>query len=274
MAAAEKRSQIMKIANLKCAAFALLIMLTTGCATGPGHAEGGMKEYQPVEPAFDRGFKAKRMVTYGAHAAWVYARAVYENPINRPVSHVTSLASWAVKSSGGLLRRVALGTVQMPALNGEIPEISHAMPMDLAAFEKKLDTITGTSQDTGRIKFLVDGDEYFCRLSEMIQNAEESVDIRTYIFDNDDYAVTLADRLKARSADIRVRVMLDGIGNMQAMRADPDTMPTSHKVPLSMRMYLERDSSVKVRNMTNPWLTGDHTKTTIIDKKIAFVGGM
>jgi phosphatidylserine/phosphatidylglycerophosphate/cardiolipin synthase-like enzyme len=264
----------MKFANLKCAALALLLVLTAGCATGPRHAEGGMKEYQPVEPAYDRGHKAARLVTYGAHAGWVYARAVYENPINRPLSHAASLASLVLKSSGGLLRRVALSTVQMPALDGEIPEISHAMPMDLAAFEKKLDTITATRQDTGRIKFLVDGDEYFCRLSEMIQNAEESVDIRTYIFDNDDYAVTLADRLKERSADIRVRVMLDGIGNMQAMQADPDTMPTSHKVPLSMRMYLERDSDVKVRNMTNPWLTGDHTKTTIIDKKVAFVGGM
>ncbi len=42
-----------------------------------------------------------------------------------------------------------------------------------------------------------------------------------------------------------------------------------------MRMYMERQSDVKVRNITNPWLTiGDHTKTTIIDKKIAFVGGM
>ncbi len=264
----------MKIANIKIAALGLLVILTASCATSPRHADGGMKESQAVEPAFNRAFKAKRIATYGAHAGWVYARAVYENPINRPVSHVASLASWAIKSSGGLLRRVALGTVQMPALNGEIPEISNAAPMDLVAFEKKLDRITATRQDTGRIKFLVDGDEYFCRLIEMIENAEESIDIRTYIFDNDDYAVALADRLKARSADVRVRVMLDGIGNMQAMQADPDTMPTSHKVPLSMRMYLERDSDVKVRNMTNPWLTGDHTKTTIIDKKIAFVGGM
>ena len=264
----------MKIANNKIAALALLLMLTAGCATGPRHAGGGMKESQPIEPAFDRGFKAKRIATYGAHAGWVYARAVYENPINRPVSHVASLASWAVKSSGGLLRRVALGTLQMPALGGEIPEISDRTPMDLVAFEKKLDKITGTRQDTGRIKFLVDGDEYFCRLTEMIQNAEESIDIRTYIFDNDDYAVALADRLKARSGDIRIRILLDGLGNMQAMQDDSDTMPTSHKVPLSMRMYLERDSSVRVRNNTNPWFTGDHTKTTIIDKKIAFVGGM
>ena len=264
----------MNIANQKIVALAFLVILVAGCATGPAPAEGGMKDSQPIDPAYDRGFKAARIATYGAHAGWTYARAVYENPINRPVSHVSSLASLVLKSSGGLMRRIALGTVQMPALNGEIPEISNAAPMDLVAFEKKLDKITATRQDTGRISFLVDGDEYFCRLTEMIENAEESVDIRTYIFDNDDYAVALADRLKARSGDIRVRVMLDGLGNMQAMQADADSMPTGHKVPLSMRMYMERDSSVEVRNSTNPWFTGDHTKTTIIDKKVAFVGGM
>jgi cardiolipin synthase len=31
---------------------------------------------------------------------------------------------------------------------------------------------------------------------------------------------------------------------------------------------------VRLRRTPNPWLTGDHTKTTIIDRKIAFVGGM
>jgi phosphatidylserine/phosphatidylglycerophosphate/cardiolipin synthase-like enzyme len=250
----------MKIAKIHTVAIALLVMLTAGCASAPDRA--------------DRGHQAARIVTYGAHAGWVYARAVYENPVNRPVSHTASLASLALKSTGGLLRRVVIGTVQMPALNGEIPEVSYAAPMDLAAFEKKLDRVTGTRRDTGRIKFLVDGDEYFCRLMETIANAEVSVDMRTYIFDNDDYAIAVADTLKERSEDVRIRVMLDGIGTMLAMQADPDTLPADHRGPLSIRMYLERDSDVKVRNTTNPYFTGDHTKTTIIDKKIAFVGGM
>ena len=107
-----------------------------------------------------------------------------------------------------------------------------------------------------------------------IANAEVSVDMRTYIFDNDDYAIAIADTLKERSEDVRIRVMLDGIGTMLAMQSDPDTLPADHRSPLSIRMYLERDSEVKVRNTTNPYFTGDHTKTTIIDKKIAFVGGM
>ncbi len=251
----------------------LAVALLAGCASAP--QQGGVKDSQLVEPAFDRAFKTQRAATRGAHFGLIVARSVYENPVNRPVSHFSSIASYAAMSTRGLLRRVAIGSVRMPALAGDIPDISNAMPMDLADFERKLDKITGTRSDTGRIRFLVDGDEYFCRLTTAISNAKESIDIRTYIFDNDDYAVELGDALKDRSADVRVRVMVDGLGNMIAMHSDPDSMPIEHRVPLSMRAYLENESSVDVRNVSNYWLTvGDHTKTTIIDKKIAFVGGM
>jgi len=252
---------------------ALLIAVLAGCASAP--RQGGMKDSQFVEPAFDRGFQAQRAATKGAHFGLIVARSIYENPVNRPVSHFTSIASYASKSTRGLLRRVAIGSVQMPALRGDIPDVSDAMPMDLEDFERKLDKITGTRRDSGRIRFLVDGDEYFCRLAAAVQNAKESIDIRTYIFDNDDFAVQLADELKTRSAEVRVRVMVDDLGNMIAMHADPDSMPIGHRVPLSMRAYLESESSVDVRNVSNYWLTvSDHTKTTIIDQQIAFVGGM
>jgi len=244
---------------------ALLIILATGCAAAPERRD---------HPSFDSNYEAQRKVAGGAHAGWLFARSVYENPVNRPVSHVTSLASLALKSAGGAFRRAAIGVVQMPALGVDIPALGFAEPMDLDAFEQELDAVTGTRRSSGRIKFLVDGDEYFCRLTTAIDNAKESVDIRTYIFDNDDYAVEIADRLKARSEDIRVRVMLDGLGNMMAIQADPATMPVEHRAPLAMHTYIRDDSDIKVRKITNPWLTGDHTKTTIIDKQIAFVGGM
>jgi cardiolipin synthase len=41
-----------------------------------------------------------------------------------------------------------------------------------------------------------------------------------------------------------------------------------------VRRFLEADSNVDVRQAQNPWLTGDHVKTAIIDKNIAFTGGM
>jgi phosphatidylserine/phosphatidylglycerophosphate/cardiolipin synthase-like enzyme len=265
----------MKTATNCTAAIAFAFLLTAGCASAPQNPTDHSNEAQVVEPGSNRAYKMKRLVTKGAHLGWVTARSIYENPINRPISHFGALASYALKSTGGMLRRTAIATVQMPALNAEIPEVSNAQPMDLDAFEKVLDKVTGTRSDTGQIKFLVDGDEYFCRLATAVQNAEDSIDIRTYIFDNDDYAVEFANTLKEKSDDVRVRVMLDSVGNMMAMQADPESMPTGYEGPLSMRTYMERESDVKVRNITNPWLTtGDHTKTTIIDKKIAFVGGM
>ncbi|MDH5456038.1 MAG: phosphatidylserine/phosphatidylglycerophosphate/cardiolipin synthase family protein [Gammaproteobacteria bacterium] len=207
-------------------------------------------------------------------AGWLYARSVYENPINRPVSHVASLGSLTVKSTGGALRRVSLNAFEMPALDGPVPAVSRKAPMDTAAFEALLDRTTGTRLDSGRIRFLVDGQEYFARLMEAIEQAHETIDIRTYIFDNDDFAVAMADELRERAKDVRVRVMIDSLGNVLATQADPESLPDGHDHPLSMKRYLERQSDVNVRQVTNPWLTSDHTKTTIIDRKIAFVGGM
>lgn len=242
----------------KAAVTVISILFVSGCASVP--SEGS--------PELAR--KASGLT----HAGWVYARSVYENPVNRPVSHFASLGSLAIKSTGGLLRRTSINALEMPMLDGPVPALAYQEAMDLDAFETQLDRISGTRQDRGRIRFLVDGSEYFGRLIESIENAQESIDIRTYIFDNDDFAVAMADELRQRSGEVRVRVMLDSIGNMLATQADPESLPADHKRPLSMHMYMERDSKVKVRNTTNPWFTGDHTKTTIVDGKTAFVGGM
>lgn len=251
-----------------------LAMVAAGCASGPHPVGNEAATGQLAEPHDNREISLERKAAGVTHAAWVYARSVYENPINRPVSHAASLGSLALKSTGGMLRRVAIGTVQMPALDGDIPQVANAEPMDLDAFEATLDRVTGTRSDTGRIRFLVDGAEYFGRLMETIDSANESIDIRTYIFDNDDFATAMADRLKQRSHDLPVRIMVDSVGNMLAMQADSVSLPAEFDHPGSMRLYLQRDSNVRIRNMTNPWFTGDHTKTTIIDRRIAFVGGM
>ena len=257
----------MRHVTLKLCVLLLVATACSACAYAPHREADGSPAATP--------YHAVRAATGSAHAGWLLGRSVYENPVNRPVSHVASLASLALKSTGGMLRRVAINTTQLPSLAGEIPTINTDIAgMDLEAFEAKLDRITGTRRDIGRIRFLVDGDEYFCRLIRAINAAEHSVDIRTYIFDNDDFATTIADRLKVRSADIRVRIMVDGLGTMQAMHADPASLPDGYKAPLSMRVYLQSDSDVKFRSNTNPWLTGDHTKTTVIDGKTAFVGGM
>ncbi len=218
---------------------------------------------------------AMRRTAAFAQADVLLTRSFRIDPVNRPISNILSLSSYVLKSTGGLLRRVAIGSTQFPSLEATaIPQVTYEDGMDLEQWEKDLDKISGTKSSKGTISFLVDGEEYFNRLLDAVDTAAESIDIRTYIFDNDDFAVAVADKLKSKSNDVDIRVLVDGLGNLLAMQADSIAMPADFKVPLSMEHYIEQDSKIRVRTNSNPWLTGDHTKTTIIDKKLAFVGGM
>ncbi len=146
--------------------------------------------------------------------------------------------------------------------------------MDLADWETKLDKIVGGHRSFGKIDLLVDGDEYFPALAMAIANAKTSVKLRTYIFDVDDVSLAVADQLKERSAEIDVDVMYDGLGTMLAERVVTEAQPVLENKPVSIGSYLKAGSEIEVRKLTNPWLAGDHTKTTIIDSKVVFIGGM
>ena len=230
-------------------------------------------------PAIDRRSAAEaslqtRQASTVANGAIVVLRSALVEPIIRPFSTYKSLYSIVIKSTAGFSRRIAIDTVQFDQLERTpIPEIADRPGMDLVEWERTLDNIAGTATK-GTVRFLIDGDEFFPRLEETIEQAEESIDVRTYIFDNDDVAVAIADKLRERSRELDVRVLLDGIGALLGTQVDPEGMPHDFDPPISMTSYLRRGSPVKVRTSGNPWLTGDHTKSTIVDGKIAFLGGM
>jgi cardiolipin synthase len=147
--------------------------------------------------------------------------------------------------------------------------------MDLDAWEARLDELTRRPSSRGTMRFLVDGREFFTRFIDAVTRAESSVTLRTYIFDNDDYAVRIGELLKRRSSDgIEVRVLLDGLGTIISTIEKQATLPEDHRGPSSVRRFLEHDSGIEVRQAVNPWLTGDHVKTAIIDEELAFTGGM
>ncbi len=258
----------------------LLVFFLTGCAIHPGIEANEVGEAEVITGTATKSSKSAnrtivRKSAMAAQAGSLFVRSVHIDPIVRPLSNVLSLSSHAISSAAGLVRRTALGTVQFPVLEGQpVPALAYSEPMDLTAWEKELDRISGRRQTRGTINFLIDGDAYFSRLLEAFDQARKSIDIRTYIFDNDDYAVYIADVLKKKSKDVGVRVLVDAFGNMVAAQADPDSLPGDHRGPLHMGQYLERDSRVRFRSRAIPWMTGDHTKTTIIDRKLAFVGGM
>ena len=155
-----------------------------------------------------------------------------------------------------------------------IPELSDGPGMDLVAWEAHLDKSTRKATK-GTIDVLLDGDEFFTRFADAVSAAKQSVSLRTYIFDNDDFAVSIGELLRRRANEgIDTKILLDGFGTIISTIEEQENLPEDHEPPASVRLFLEGDSAVEVRQSHNPWFTGDHVKTAIIDEKLAFTGGM
>ena len=155
-----------------------------------------------------------------------------------------------------------------------VPPLNDGHGMDLVAWEAYLDDKTRASSK-GTVDLLIDGDEFFPRFEQAVDAAEESISLRMYIFDNDDFAVSVGELLKRRSNEgVETKVLLDGIGTIVSTIEQQESLPADHVPPKSVRKFLEEDSRVDVRQAQNPWLTGDHVKTVIIDGRVAFTGGM
>ncbi len=192
----------------------------------------------------------------------------------RPVGSVRNLLALTFHATTGLAKDIALDTVFFPRLADHRVPLVNGEGMDLDKWEKDLDAMTRTRRARGSLNFLVDGEAFFNRLTAEIAEAEDSIKIRTYIFDNDDYALQIADLLKARSADIPVDILVDGLGTLGGSLIASTSIPEDFVAPVSIKSYLEKDSAVNLRMLNNTWLMGDHTKTYIFDDKVAFLGGM
>ena len=209
----------------------------------------------------------------GAHylqSLWHFVESHSYTVALRPFSSLQSLtallADTAVEPARGMLG--AGPRVDPPPLND-------GRHMDLDAWERELDRRLGRPASRGELSFLVDGEAFFTRFIDAVTSAKHSVDIRAYIFDNDDVALEIAEMLRRRSREgIDVRVLFDGLGSIIAGGEEAGSVPEEHRPPLSIEGYLKTDSRVAVRSVKNTWLTGDHVKTMVIDRELAFLGGM
>ena len=207
--------------------------------------------------------------------AGLLGKTLLIDPLVRPFSTIKALYGATIKSAGGFLERTLIERVRFPLLERRaLPELSNVAPMEMDAWNTHLDALTSTKASSGNIRFLVDGEAYFNRLDQAIRQAEESIDIRTYIYDNDDVALEMADLLRARADEIDVRIMVDGLADLFATRLDSSSMPANVELPPSISNYLSYNSKIEFRKQSNPWLTGDHAKITVIDRELAFLGGM
>jgi len=205
---------------------------------------------------------------FGASAIWSSA----VRPVKEPVSTLHRAVTLTAEMLGGMI------TAPLKAMTsgGGKPAVPLAADggMDLVAWEKTLDELTGTRRTLGTARFLIDGDMFYPVLYDAIEGAEESIDVRLYIFDDDDVAVDVANRLKRRADTVRTRVLLDGLGSSWASVERPETLPAGHRAPFTITGYLRQESKVTVRMQANPLLAGDHTKSIVIDGQRAFLGGM
>ena len=191
--------------------------------------------------------------------------------VRRPLSSLTRLMFAVTHAATDTFDSATLVLVEATP----IPPLADAAAMDLTTWETDLDRMTGRTSDIGTIRYLIDGEAFFSRFEVAIRDAQHSVMMRTYIFDNDDYALAFADLLRERAEDgVEVKILLDGIGYVSALAQPASEQPEGYTPPLSMRWYLQGGSDVQVRVIANPFFTGDHTKTTVIDEEVAFLGGM
>lgn len=209
---------------------------------------------------------------------------------NDPVTGGGSLAATAFRATAVATVRQPVTTVKLGlAMLWHRPKemVVSTIPVDFNAgpqpsavpgtpeFERLLDRRGLPDAEAGTLKWLVDGPGFFRELERQIAGARSSVDIQVFIFDNDDIAVRYADLLKAKSEDVRVRVLFDDLGSTFAHTAPPETpAPSGFTPPANIGNYLKQGSDVRVRRTLNPWLVADHTKLLIFDNRAAILGGM
>ena len=207
----------------------------------------------------------------GGQAFGHVMRSHLTNLLLRPVSSLYRLFFVITDTTASTLRLDWATALE----NKPVPAISEGPPMNLQSWEVELDKIAGKTESSGSVDILVDGETFFARFIDTVTTANQSVHLQTYIFDNDDYAVQIAELLKRRSNEgVDVKILLDGLGTIAGTMSDSESQPEHHEPPASVRLFLESESQVDVRQTANPWFTGDHVKSTIIDQEIAFIGGM
>jgi cardiolipin synthase len=117
------------------------------------------------------------------------------------------------------------------------------------------------------IRPLANGDEAYPAMLEAIENAERSIVLLTYIFDNDRWGREFVDALsRARSRSVEVRVLVDAVG---ARYSRPPVVRLLKKNGIRAAVFLPTFSTLLPSfNLRN------HRKLMVVDGRIGFTGGM
>jgi phosphatidylserine/phosphatidylglycerophosphate/cardiolipin synthase-like enzyme len=197
--------------------------------------------------------------------------------VSRPITAPAELV-WRVGTfSGETLNRLDVRFRRFPALERRTPAdlAIHATNAINHAVATAIRRQAGAGVP-GTVVFLVGGEEVFSRMESLITQATNRVDIQTYIFDNDIYAIHFADLLRERSQNgVDVRILLDIIGSRRAWATThPLAPPPPYGEHYNVIRHMQNNTGIRIRRSHNTWLSSDHVKFITIDSEHAFLGGM
>ena len=251
--------------------YALLLFLT-GCASKPDEGPSG-EESPSVE--FSEAYEQYPAVASSGVSRHL-VRSHTTGVMVRPASSVYEFTNRLADHIWDTFRRLEIRFVRFPMLNGT--SVSELEPgsglMDLVQWEEWLDRMCGRETTTARLKFIIGGEVFFETLEAEIDGARSSIAMQIYLFDNDDVAADIASRLKARSRDVDVRVMYDGLGTYLSHMATATSQPADTEFIESIPAFLCEDSNIRVRVVPNILFAGNHCKCILFDNKTAYIGGM
>jgi cardiolipin synthase A/B len=180
--------------------------------------------------------------------------------INRLQRRAINLRAGSTGRAGAAARYVA----DRQHVRQTLPEALH-----LSSLERLIAQLTGRPLLYGnRIEPLVNGEQAYPQMLAAIDQAERSVSLSTYIFDNDRAGALFAEALeRAVKRNVEVRVIVDSVG---ARYSFPSIVGNLQQRGVRVARFLPtllpgRFAYTNLRN---------HRKLLVIDGKLGFTGGL
>jgi cardiolipin synthase A/B len=171
----------------------------------------------------------------------------------------------ACLSQGALGKRCWLPLAGRPG-----PLAPHRDVLDGQVLEAELHGFAGTGLAPACVHLCPDGGEALACLVRLIDGATERLDVLMFEWEDDVIGRAVVERLQARaSAGVRVRVLVDGGGNL--IFGYPDDAP-----PEAINRAvtdLARPPQLEVRRTRDPFARFDHRKLVVADGRAAWTGG-
>ena len=215
----------------------------------------------------------KEMSSLGFSTSFIWSFFVKSHVFGIIKAPFTS--SFRLLSLGGASLYTAL-----PPRYGDLKEVPplniSGEEMDLTEFNTWLDKNISRQNYKASVQLLIDGEEFFPHFILAAQRAKHSIFTRVYIFGTDPYGIKIADLLKARAAEgLDVRVLTDELNTVLNFTKQPElNYPPDFVMPKNIKSYIRKDSRAKARTHYNTWATFDHTKVYLVDRELAYTGGM